>query len=352
VTCILPHGDPIHLLFNLYWLWEFGAVVERRWGSLRSAAVVLFFAAGSSAAEYAFVRGGIGLSGVGYGLFGLLWVLGRRSYEWDGVLQPRVIQVFVVWFFICIFVTAAGIQPIGNVAHGTGAALGALLGLVVTSRPGRRALYLAGITLLLAVIGVAATAARPLVNFSSRAHADLFRIAYDAFDRGDKQASARWYERAVRTRSGRADASCWFNLGITYEGLGRADEAAAAHATAYRLAPGSEEYRRAHTRWEAHRKARAGYDAHVSGDLSAAERLYREALELNPANVTVWTNLAGLYRTRGSEKESREARRRAAELGSADDPEDKGGREKETGSATTPDGRAPEAAGETRDCLE
>ena len=36
VTSILPHGDPLHLLFNLYWVWVFGAILETRFGHLVS----------------------------------------------------------------------------------------------------------------------------------------------------------------------------------------------------------------------------------------------------------------------------------------------------------------------------
>jgi membrane associated rhomboid family serine protease len=75
VTSILPHGGILHLVFNVYWLWVFGTFVEEVYGHLKTAALVLLFAVGSGAWEFAIAVGGIGLSGVGYGLFGLLWIL-------------------------------------------------------------------------------------------------------------------------------------------------------------------------------------------------------------------------------------------------------------------------------------
>ena len=60
VISALPHVDLLHLLFNLYWLWVFGATVEAAFGHLRAAVAFLFFAAGSAAAEYAIFQGGVG----------------------------------------------------------------------------------------------------------------------------------------------------------------------------------------------------------------------------------------------------------------------------------------------------
>src|SRR5438067_12893472 len=75
LTSAFLHVDPLHLLFNLYWLWVFGTVLESAFGSLRTMALIVVLASGSAAAEYAFANGGVGLSGVTYGFFGLLWVL-------------------------------------------------------------------------------------------------------------------------------------------------------------------------------------------------------------------------------------------------------------------------------------
>lgn len=78
VISALPHmldlgrGDVFHLPFNLYWLWLFGTVIEDVYGHVKTFALFLLLAAGSQLAEYALFRGGIGLSGVTYGLFGLL----------------------------------------------------------------------------------------------------------------------------------------------------------------------------------------------------------------------------------------------------------------------------------------
>jgi membrane associated rhomboid family serine protease len=81
LTSAFPHVNPLHLLFNLYWLWQFGRPVEQAFGHAKTALLLALFAIGSAAFEYALVRGGVGLSGVVYGLFGLLWVLSRATID-------------------------------------------------------------------------------------------------------------------------------------------------------------------------------------------------------------------------------------------------------------------------------
>jgi membrane associated rhomboid family serine protease len=66
ITGTLPHANILHLLFNIYWLWVFGTVVEQVYGHFRTAALVVFLALGSGSLEFAFALGGVGLSGVVY----------------------------------------------------------------------------------------------------------------------------------------------------------------------------------------------------------------------------------------------------------------------------------------------
>src|SRR5262245_26586589 len=100
LTCILPHRDPLHLAFNLYWLWTFGTLLEEHIGPVKMFGLIAALALGSGAAEFALLDGGVGLSGVGYGLFGLLWVLGRRDERYAGAVDERTVHLFAGWFFL------------------------------------------------------------------------------------------------------------------------------------------------------------------------------------------------------------------------------------------------------------
>src|SRR5438270_1230375 len=133
VTSALPHVDLFHLACNLYWLWVFGTLVEHALGRLATVGLIILFAAGSTAAEYALFEGGVGLSGVGYGLFGMLWVLSRRDPRFAGAVDGETVALFLGWFVFCCVTTATGTWKIANVAHAAGFVLGILLGLTVLS---------------------------------------------------------------------------------------------------------------------------------------------------------------------------------------------------------------------------
>src|ERR1700736_1123388 len=78
-TSALLHGSILHLIFNLYWFWVFGTLIEGVLGHFRTAALIALLVVASGSLEFAFSSGGVGLSGVAYGLVGLLWVLSSRD---------------------------------------------------------------------------------------------------------------------------------------------------------------------------------------------------------------------------------------------------------------------------------
>lgn len=229
VTSIFPHVDVLHLIFNLYWLWVFGSLVEQVYGHFKTAALVLLFAVGPNAFEYAFSSGGVGLSGVGYGLFGLLWILSKRDERFRGAVDQRTIQLFVIWFFFCIFATATNLMRVGNVAHGAGGIFGILTGFAVTMQK-RRIPITAGIGLLLGVSFWAATIGRSKVNFSAYASYDECKRGYDAMRSNHSEESLKWLQMAASYRAN--PASCVTDLGYTYQIMGKNRQALAEYRKA------------------------------------------------------------------------------------------------------------------------
>jgi membrane associated rhomboid family serine protease len=63
-----------------------------------------------------------------YGFFGFLWVLQRRDPRFADAMDDRTAGLFVAWFFLCILLTVSQVLRVGNVAHASGAAIGALVG--------------------------------------------------------------------------------------------------------------------------------------------------------------------------------------------------------------------------------
>ena len=258
VASILPHGDFIHLLFNLYWLWIFGSIVEEAFGHVRTLAMVTLFAVGSSAAEYAVFDGGIGLSGVGYGLFGLLYVLNKRDPRFDHAMDKNTGMLFIIWFFVCIALTYFDIMPIANVAHGVGGVLGALAGLAL-AKPMRAtsafraddkpdSMSLVGYAGFAAVLGlslVGATTFRGTVNLSGNVDLEFHRAAMKALEKKDHDSAVTMLQKAIEADPD--DARNWYNLGVTYIRMNKPKEADSCFARAYELKPDDERYRAAAT---------------------------------------------------------------------------------------------------------
>lgn len=218
-TACLLHGGWIHLIFNIYWTFRFGSILEPVLGMVPMIGVVLLLGLTSSGAQWAFDGGGVGLSGVGYGLFGILWALDRYHPNFRGVLSEDLVKLFVIWFFICIIATRMGAMQIANIAHGVGAVVGGLFGLTLTPLGMKRRvawLILGGLTL---GISLASTIGRPYVNFSEHRVWELNFDAYAALEANELNRAAELYLQAISMDE--ENAHSWHNLGVTYGRLGK-----------------------------------------------------------------------------------------------------------------------------------
>jgi membrane associated rhomboid family serine protease len=144
ITYMFLHGDWLHLLGNMVFLWVFGDNIEDAMGSLR---FVLFFLLCGIAAGLAhvFMHAGsdaplIGASGAIAGLIGAYVMLYPRVWMWTLAFMriPLKLPAFVVigaWIATQVFFVYAGIDD-GTAwwAHLGGLAAGALL-VVVFKRP-------------------------------------------------------------------------------------------------------------------------------------------------------------------------------------------------------------------------
>jgi membrane associated rhomboid family serine protease len=238
-TSIFPHVDILHLLFNLYWLWVFGSLVEGVYGHAKTAALIALFAIGSTAFDFAFASGGVGLSGVGYGLFGLLWVLSRRDERFRDAIDQKTVTIFVVWFFFCIATTMTHTFAVANVAHGAGAVLGILAGLAITT-PGHRSLLSSAVAAMVAFGLWGSTFGRPRLNLSGRAGFEEGQWGYSALLANRNEEAAGWLRDATTLQP--KSPELWMDLGIAYQRLGNIPGATAAYNQAHRLKPDDPEY--------------------------------------------------------------------------------------------------------------
>jgi len=139
VTPIFLHGSILHLVFNMLWLFYFGAMIESRRSSLQLALMVLGLAVFTNVveamlpSEWGASAHGIGMSGVVYGLFGYIWL--------KMILSPGE-GFYVSQFVIIVFVGYAVLGVTGVLdnstmghrvdhwAHGLGLVGGAAIGWI------------------------------------------------------------------------------------------------------------------------------------------------------------------------------------------------------------------------------
>ncbi len=139
VTPIFIHMSPLHLIFNMYWLYVFGSMIEQRRGTLFFGLLVLAVAVISNWGQYYFTyvvdwfhvppttQFG-GMSGVGYGLFGYLWIKSRFDPLSGIFLPPSTVVLFLIWFALC---WSGALGSIANWAH----TIGVLTGMVFAYAP-------------------------------------------------------------------------------------------------------------------------------------------------------------------------------------------------------------------------
>ena len=248
LTSTLLHASVLHLAFNLYWLWVFGSLVEERFGTFALVGIMVFLGVGSSAAEFAILYGGVGLSGIGYGLFGMLWVLSRRDERFADAVDQKTVQLFVLWFFLCIVLTVTGAMAIANIAHGVGALLGALLAWAISERGRKRTLAWTSASCALVVLFGLAMFARPYINLDSGRGEEEEYLGYESLQKDQNQEALRWYLDA--TRLAPQNASNWFNLGIAYHKLDNLPLAKDAYGRAAQLEPSNAKYSEVVTQFE------------------------------------------------------------------------------------------------------
>ena len=127
------HFGLLHILFNLYWLFHLGGMIEHNLGSRRLGLLVLASGVAGNVAQY-LMQGPFfgGMSGVVYGLFGYVWIRSRFDSSSGLMLHPSTVTVMLVWFALC---WTGFLGPIANWAHTGGLAAGVLWAWLHAGRP-------------------------------------------------------------------------------------------------------------------------------------------------------------------------------------------------------------------------
>jgi len=127
---IFLHFGPIHLLFNMMWLFDLGSMMEARKSPYFLAGFVVVTGAVSNFSQYYFANPLFGgMSGVIFGLFGYIWMKSRYHKGAGFSLHRQTVIMMVIWFFVCVFLL---VGMIANWCHGIGLAVGLFWGVLTS----------------------------------------------------------------------------------------------------------------------------------------------------------------------------------------------------------------------------
>jgi GlpG protein len=134
VTPIFLHFGILHIVFNSWATIVEGTLIETRRGTSRLLILVLVSAVVSNLGQFYYMEqvkpaaphffGG--LSGVGYALFGYLWMKGQYEPEQGMILHPNTVSTMLIWLVLCM---TGVVGPIANAAHVVGLVVGIVFGL-------------------------------------------------------------------------------------------------------------------------------------------------------------------------------------------------------------------------------
>ena len=142
ISPVFLHGNILHILFNLLWLWLLGRMVEERIRPLSYLLLMLVIGIVSNTAQY--LMSGpffIGYSGIITGLAGFIFVRQKKA-PWEGYPLPRSTLIFllififgmallgVVDFFLQKFQIHFFPMRLANTAHIVGLFVGALCAFI------------------------------------------------------------------------------------------------------------------------------------------------------------------------------------------------------------------------------
>jgi membrane associated rhomboid family serine protease len=131
ILSMFPHGDVLHILFNMMWLWRLGVAIEGEVNPLTYLAIIIASALISALSEI-IVSGqvGIGMSGVVYAMFGLIYAGKGHNKTWRQQATLDNLKLFLGWGVLCIVLTAIGQLNVANGAHFGGLLFGYCIGRV------------------------------------------------------------------------------------------------------------------------------------------------------------------------------------------------------------------------------
>ena len=206
-SCLFVHAGILHLVFNMWALWDCGRLGERLFGNMWFGVIYLFAGLCGSLASMLWRHEvvSVGASGAVFGVFGALlaFTIRQRGSIPDAMLNRlRVSTSIFVTFSLCYGFAAAGVD---NAAHLGGLAAGFLLGLI-GARPlekqARQRGHAARIALAVLVAAGTLAAAAHFVPDTSRVYRQALALqkAIEVFAADEKNLGHRFDALVKRAR--------------------------------------------------------------------------------------------------------------------------------------------------------
>ncbi len=133
LTPVFLHFGLFHFVFNMLWTWELGRLIEARHGALNLLGLSALIGVVANLGQY-HATGPLfgGMSGVVYGYFGYLWVMGQFHPTFGVRLAPQVVWLLLGWFALGWVGALEWFDiHIANTAHAGGLLCGIALAFIV-----------------------------------------------------------------------------------------------------------------------------------------------------------------------------------------------------------------------------
>jgi membrane associated rhomboid family serine protease len=214
ITSAFVHIRFVHLLFNMWWLKDFGSILESTMGRPKYILFVVTAAAASSGAQLAVSdQTGIGFSGVVYAMFGYLVAARNVHPLYREIVTKQTVIWLLGWLVLCIIMTYWAGWNIGNGAHVAGFLFGYFVGNAFVANV-RVALNKAGLVALaiLVLLSVSYMPWSDQWQVRDKAHTGIFAVENKAvagdpaaqleyadilFYAGEKAEGIKWLRKAV-----------------------------------------------------------------------------------------------------------------------------------------------------------
>ncbi|MCE9552847.1 MAG: rhomboid family intramembrane serine protease [Planctomycetes bacterium] len=125
---LLQVGGWPHMIFNMWWIYMAGALIETRRGSWAMLGIALATAVISNLAQFMLDGPSFGgMSGIGFGLFGYIWMKSRFDPGAGIYAPPDLVVQFLVFLVVCML---GWLGSIANAAHVGGMVVGMAIAYV------------------------------------------------------------------------------------------------------------------------------------------------------------------------------------------------------------------------------